>query len=786
MSDLVSASFRASSQTVAGDVGFQSERSGAACWNRWPCHFGHELSYLGEACSSWPINSLEDSSIIDARVPCCVWVLGHAAADFVTKGLVAPVPAPFFVSDPVNSDSVWMHSALEWIEHQLRAFYRSLLLFYFFAVLHAFAKATPLTARSRRKNAVIRGTRSAFRGAPVVLACLWLLHMPLPVQSVRSGLGRVGDSASVDLPGDEPQPRVAEALNVVALESASVTHEVAFACSDLQSGSLTSPGTGAAGAGSLEQAPPTNMDSAGAVEAFVPDPEVWIGVYKIQVSPHMLKLALVDGDDVGCLLSRVEEESDCGVWPVRAWPVEPQPVLDHLACLAVPLGLGKPGFVPVMIHIAGQCISPYAALLPQQLELEHVIIELGPLWLPCFGAFVGDAVRPMDKYARLHVAPGTLITIAPWDSEVVAKCDFKNCLQRVMQGLLAFSDWPSEDQLERTFVGIVGRFGDWNVQPDNELWSTARLQRLCAARSGLNFADLRACNPCSMPRDLWFRGLPVTRLIGFDLLEETSTCAFFLDARKLHCPVQLLCLPPEPVQIGKILEDIGAGIFQPSQLVAHGAPFYTNSSGAFIPASAALVTVEPAPIPLPCSDRAADDRTAACAGVMRSDADVAPEAEGAAAPLQGHGFDTALELDGQSTPDTTWNQALMSQDAHLLCRHGDTSGLEVESQATAAKAHLHLDACLLQPKPEARGSGVVECVAPVWLVDLSPPTEESGGGESSDPFDDSVSLATEAAGPDSWCILVKALSYQQHAQFLHVRVERGESVTRLNLCCGAR
>ena len=490
-----------------------------------------------------------------------------------------------------------------------------------------------------------------------------------------------------------------------------------------------------------------------------PDPAVYVGVYRLQTSPHFERYELFEGDDVGCLLHQVTEDWQCQANPVLLYPVEPQPSLGHVAIIATPRAARLGNHVPVFVQIIGHHPRVFVSYLPGECGLHHIAQTVGALW-PCEGSvYHSTSPSPVHSTEVCNLSPGDLLTVLCPGFTLPGRVALRQVLSAAVSSCSAADVEPVEAFESFPCVGMVGPYGDWGVLPEETHGDRACIQSICAGRYKTPTYELEVHSACCTPRDLWFRGFKISRIVGVSRAGEQSKCTVFLDARKLACPVQMLELDSVRISIVELLLLAGAGDFSEEPLNVQGAPWFDVSSVTFMPAHAALIAVERAD-PLNASRTPYPNEALPVIGTNASQSDSGSVGE----PQEPDEPDALPQT--RTASSNMWNRTPVIEHAIADCRSGDTPVDDSVGATVACHAKERNFRMVLAQEAERPGWVLYKEVAEIQgrtFDDLQGCLEDP---ESSEPLSDDVT--TPEAEPTTSVlqrILVKVLMYQQHTQY---------------------
>ena len=630
------------------------------------------------------------------------------------SSLSAHQPRPPATLRDVGSADIELQDLLSAIESSLCSSCRTLLLLYFLAVLHAFTRAIPLKKKAYKCNRAIGTARSCLVGAPIRLACFWVLHLPQPALGMEEHMR----------PG--PSPVRVEVQPAPAHPSEDARN---YVDSDIRS---------------RHSFPHFFAE---------PDPAVYVGVYRLQTSPHFERYELFEGDDVGCLLHQAAEDWQCQANPVLLYPFEPQPALGHVAIIATPRAARLGNHVPVFVQIIGQHPREFVSYLPGECGLHHIALTVGTLWPREGSVYHSTSPSPVHSTEVCNLSPGDLLTVLCPGFTLPGGVALRQVLSTAVSRCSAADVEPVEEFESFPCVGMVGPYGDWGVLPEETHGARACIQSICAGRYQLPTYELEVHSACCTPRDLWFRGFKISGVVGVSRAREQSKCTVFLDARKLACPVQMLELDSVRISIVELLLLAGAGDFSEEPLNVQGAPLFDVSSGTFMPAHAALITVESAdPLSASRIPRPNKALPMICTNDSQSDSGRVGE------PQEPDEPDALPQT--QTASSDTWNRTPVIGHAIADCRSGDTpvdDGVGVTVACHAKERNFRM---VLAQEAERPGCALYKEVAEIpgrTFNDLQGCLEDP---ESSEPLRDD--LTTPEADPTTSVlqrILVKVLTH---------------------------
>ena len=482
-------------------------------------------------------------SLVDPGLSVLPWQASLGSSPSPVADTLDPI---FPVATPFAQQEDYFSCFLSLLELHLYVFCRSLLLLYLLSVANVCCRGVPLAKGSARRNAFLRGSRSFFKGAPVILACFWVSSIPqvaLAVQhnGMRGGMSDSSDSrlteelSSSHVPVDAP-PRLStrEAITGPALCGRTVAQG---------------------------------------------DFCTHVGVFGFQTTTRKFQLPLEDGDAVECFLQLIRGYDSS---QISLLAVTPQPAVDFFACVAFPGVLQQLGKVPVLVQVFGFEVVEFVDFFSAELCIEDLHSSLGHLWEDDFVAYVGDAHMCLEPGECAALSPGMLVMIMPRHLQVPRRASPCEVLQDPDTWL---AEAPTDDGWEGgqdAYVGFVGSLGQWRTAQDDDSWDTTKARLYIAEQHSLRVSSVSLHTPVSLPADLHFYGKSITALWG---------------ALPFDAAFALSMLEPWAVRFNSrihvtaLLSRLGAGAYDPQELRVRGASCYDRSHGTLLPAHAAVITV---------------------------------------------------------------------------------------------------------------------------------------------------------------------------------------------------
>ena len=282
---------------------------------------------------------------------------------------------------------LWSSTIWQWCQEQLEILGRSLLLLYLFAVARVVLYATPLTKGEQGGNAHIRGCRTAFKGAPLMLALFW----PFPLcqaMDLDSGNAHLlaGDSGSVD--------RGFQAFTPMQNPHAASSSSDAFPAPRI-------PRPPAEGGPSIMQ----HLMTAGSDVEPASVRAVAIA-YRFQQSPCYTAEWIDPGDPVSLVVQGFCEEFLGDADDAVLVPVVPQPLNKMVTFLISPPWAVEMLLTPVLISVTqSEACFRFVEMMPGRITTDDIRDAVGEAWPPDACVFIEDALRPMEDEEIAHLRP---------------------------------------------------------------------------------------------------------------------------------------------------------------------------------------------------------------------------------------------------------------------------------------------------------------------------------------------------------------------------------------------
>ena len=288
------------------------------------------------------------------------------------------------------------------------------------------------------------------------------------------------------------------------------------------------------------------------------------------------------------LIDHVEDTAFGGTSVHEPIAVDPQPDVAFVSMLAVPRAPAQNGRIPVLIHVHSEESFFTVACLHNRVTIDVVRETVGPLWKDGMFVFIGSACVPLQNHEVAMIRQGTLITVGserdPWDRRL----PLADKLKSLPTSGAAEDVVP--DESAPTSMAIVGHDGRTRIVFSPNPWAEDAATVACDM-CGLLPEDAHVCSSCRTPSDLLICGSRVRRVVGVVPKLQQGICCVFIDARDLHCPIQVLQLKSQPVRIADIIARIGAVVPASTAVQVEGAPFYDAQAMTFFPAHAALIVI---------------------------------------------------------------------------------------------------------------------------------------------------------------------------------------------------
>ena len=489
--------------------------------------------------------------------PYCNWcALGSSALQCQMPSMTHPALPGFFVQQVAyapDPEGGILSRALLGIEMWLTCFGRSMALFYFLSVLHAFWWCIPCHAGAEASNLRIRGMRRGFSGAPLFWAFRMMAHL-LPVAVAAPGVSYPGsDCASpdaCDLVGHSFESR----------RRGGVDHSLGVLAGDLH-------------------------------RTVCNDFKVQVAVFQYQRPAFCLEIWWDVGMDSGLLCAEVTGDLSLDAELHKLLPVHPQPSVDVAVFIAVPPWLVEELWVPILIQVGEPVELLFMDFFVGRITHFDVMQAVGEHWSPDALVLVGSALEPLDEHASFMASPGDLVRVVKRRTPVrVSTLDDKLMHPwgrlRNLLGVTSRCMEPDDPH-----VGVVGPLADWHTFSVHLNTSQDGLRDRIVEHCAGFTSDARFKAPCQHPYDVAFRGKQVASIVGV-LPSHADHCPYvFVDPRALGKPICVLILPPVPTPIHSLLRILQISCPSWLRVVVRGAPLYVPERDTFVPRAAALITL---------------------------------------------------------------------------------------------------------------------------------------------------------------------------------------------------
>ena len=477
----------------------------------------------------------------------------------LTRNSIQSLPTPFATS----LTHCWLQAGcftfLDQVEQWICCFGRSMLAYYFLAILHLLFWCIPCRAGKEHRNRGLKRMRGIFRGAPILWA-LFFVSALLPIcVATRRREDEAGEFAgSGPLDGERLAP---------SRDGPARVHHIADSI----------------------PLPPDVGDSDWDAEGS--DFKLQVVVVQFQRPCFSLEQWWDPGLGSSLLCAEVVDELDLDLELSRIIPVCPQPSIDAVVVMEVPPWLIDQMVVPVLIQVGEPFVTQFLEYFTGRVCYEDIWSAAGERWIPGAHVYVGDSPDPLEEHADVQVVPGMLIRISA-RRRVPAARSLDHKLHRP-RGRLRNLVWarPREFDNFGPCVGLIGPLADWQTFSVDHATTVDEVRAQITERCTSAGGSVKIKTPCELPYDLAFRGAHITSLVGVVPPCLEQCVCLFIDPRALGRPVCLVPFPPVPTTITALLSRIQASYPDHLQLIVKGAPCFVRKTQLFTPGHAAVINL---------------------------------------------------------------------------------------------------------------------------------------------------------------------------------------------------
>ena len=629
----------------------------------------------------------------------------------------------------------------------LEAAVRSCLLLQFFAFVHLLLRAVPMKRKAGSANCVIRGSRAAFRGAPlafVLALCLTVAGAApdRPGQCVESGTspinvgGAQGNWVDVGQPTFEFDPQPGRPGRLV-------------------------PGLSPVIGGDM-----------------LPQPSVAVQTLYLQRRHRFTAVSKADFRDAAELLCETAEALEVSGQGLQLYVVTPQPQSDCAVLLAAPLRCVEAGRLPVCIQAQDSCsgVTFWLEMFNPVVREDEIRDALGQDWREGSSIYVTNRRGPLLPGDCCEVFPGSLIHVVPPRGRPVPRltlatklCSEPSCLRDV-----STDGFPSDEHFSHVYGLLQLLEPPRRVQFSPRVGGNCQdLEEVVLSHALYAWRPYIAVWPPLPVTDLHLRGRPVTLACGAFPRNLRGRAPVIVDGRHVGLGVGLYASFTGAMPFAVFLDSIG--LFDPnhSLMAVEGTAAFNHQRRTIFISEGDLVVLYFRPESVPVPDAAS----------------VVEAGSGCHEDDDRHGLrgdDGSSDARSRSPRGGTADKPATRGVAASLRPLADAAGTTCLSDVGDSAA----DSCAID---ELRNRVPVELFHP-WLpppvtvatfqtADLrehaDPSTQTEGqlpteGGESSGP-DSDVEVDLES-DPEAWRVPVKILAFQEVPKFDVLWVARHEPV----------